>query len=108
MSFVFETNLFQEIMAGELEKRARASGCFLRLERVNNMGNKQVRIEQLQPLFNTGKIRISKKHHALIQEMRFYPKGAHDDILDALEFTIRIGFQKSKTAMAIMARKGYY
>ncbi len=108
ISFVFETNLFQEVMAGELERRARESGCFLRLERVNNTSNKQVRIEQLQPLFNSGKIRISKRHRALIEEMRFYPKGAHDDILDALEMTVRIGLQKSKTAMAIMARKGYY
>jgi phage terminase large subunit-like protein len=62
----------------------------------------------LQPLFNSGKIRISKRHHALIEELRFYPKGTRDDILDSLEMTVRIGFEKSKASIAIMARKGYY
>lgn len=106
--FVFETNLFQEVMANELERRAEAAGCILHLERVNNTYNKQVRIEQLQPLFNSGKIRISKKHRALIEELRFYPKGARDDILDALEMTIRVGFEKSRSSMAVMARRPYY
>jgi predicted phage terminase large subunit-like protein len=100
--FAFETNQFQEVMAKELDRRAGEQGCCLVIEKVNNTANKQVRIEQLQPLFNSGKIQISKRHRALIEEMRFYPKGAHDDILDALEMAVRVAFQKSHISRGII------
>ncbi|VVB63383.1 Uncharacterised protein [uncultured archaeon] len=93
--FAFETNQFQEVMAQELDRRAGETRTWFAMERVNNTANKQIRIEQLKPLFNTGKIQVSKRHRALIEEMRFYPKGAHDDILDALEMAVKVAFQKS-------------
>jgi predicted phage terminase large subunit-like protein len=102
--FVIETNMFQSLLADELERRMDNLRYCFRLRKVENKQNKQVRIESLQPLFKSGKIQISKRHRALIEEMRFYPKGAHDDALDALELALRGAYDISSLSRTIMRR----
>lgn len=106
--FVIETNMFQSLLATELENRMNDLGCCFRLSKVDNRQNKQVRIESLQPLFKSGKIQISKRHRALIEEMRFYPKGSHDDALDALELALRVAYDVSSLSRTIMRRPVCY
>jgi predicted phage terminase large subunit-like protein len=91
--FGFESNQFQEVLADYLRQRADELRCELIVKKVVNVTNKRVRIETLQPLVKSGKIQILRKHRALIEEMRFYPKGAHDDGLDALQIAVNLAHE---------------
>ena len=46
------------------------------------------RIKSLQPLIASGRIRFSKKHRLLLEQLRQFPKAAHDDGPDALEMAV--------------------
>jgi len=84
-----EVNQFQVLMADDLRRRADEENIRMPMARVTNTSNKRMRIESLQPLFESERIQISRKHYALIEELQYFPKGKHDDALDALEIAIR-------------------
>ncbi|MFH1282423.1 MAG: phage terminase large subunit [bacterium] len=88
--FGFESNQFQEFMATELEKRSRQSGRYLSLEKINHTTDKLARIQALQPYIKNGTIQFSKRHRTLLEQMKFFPKGNHDDGLDALEMVFKL------------------
>lgn len=88
--FGFETNQFQEYMASELEKRSAKENANLPLEEIKHSTDKRARIEALQPLIKNGTIRFSRRHHRLLEQMKYFPKGAHDDGLDALEMVVNL------------------
>ena len=80
-----ETNNFQQLIALELEKRAREQNLTFTIREVEHHKDKIGRIQALQPYFKTGKIQLSRKHRALIEQLKYFPKGLHDDGPDALE-----------------------
>ena len=82
--FYFETNQFQEFVKDVLEERSREKGVHIPLEGINHTGDKLARIEAIQPMVKSGAIQFSKKHHMLLEQMKFFPKGAHDDGLGLL------------------------
>lgn len=88
--FGFETNQFQEYMASELQKRSAQESAYLPLEEIKHSTDKRARIEALQPLVKNGTIRFCHRHHRLLEQMKYYPKGAHDDGLDALEMVVNL------------------
>lgn len=89
--FAFEANNFQELMAKQLRERSEAEGSYLNLEEIKNTTDKKARIESLQPMVKSGAIQFSKRFIILIeQQMKYFPKGAHDDGLDALEMAVRL------------------
>jgi len=55
--------------------------------------NKIVRLTELAPYFENGTIRIGMNHEDLLQEYLQFPKGEHDDILDALQIAFVASFQ---------------
>lgn len=83
--FVVETNQFQDLLAQNLEKAARAAGVSLRLTKLNSSANKQARISALEPYVNQGRLRFTKRHPLLLDQLRVFPLGVHDDGPDALE-----------------------
>ena len=85
--FAFETNQFQEYMAEVLHKKAKGK---LNIEQIKHSTNKFARIESLQPFVKNGTIRFSRKHSALLEQMKFFPKGKFDDALDGLEMLVAI------------------
>lgn len=88
--FGFEVNQFQDFMADELEKWSAKTSNYISLEKINHTTDKQARIEALQPLVKNGTIQFSRKHHTLLQQMKFFPKGRYDDGLDALEMVVQL------------------
>jgi predicted phage terminase large subunit-like protein len=92
-----EVNQFQALMADDLRRRADEENVRVSIVKVTNTSNKRMRIETLQPLFERERIRISRKHYALIEELQYFPKGKHDDALDALELAIRVANDNSYT-----------
>ena len=83
--FMVETNHFQDLLAQNLEKRAQAAGVGLHIKKLTSSANKQARISALEPYVNQGRIRFTKRHHLLLDQLRVFPLGVHDDGPDALE-----------------------
>ncbi len=88
--FGFESNNFQVLMAEELQRQSSASGIYLPIEPLQQISDKLGRIQALQPLIKNGTICFSRKHHTLLEQMKHFPKGRHDDGLDALEMVVRL------------------
>jgi len=97
--FGFEANNFQEFMAMELEKRSDASSTYMHIEEIKHISDKLARIESLQPMIKNGTIQFSRKHHTLLEQMKFFPRGVHDDGLDALQMAIDLAIKSRKRIM---------
>ncbi|MBF0572088.1 MAG: phage terminase large subunit [Candidatus Omnitrophica bacterium] len=89
----FETNQFQEVMAENLNKLSRDRRIRVCLRAVQNTGDKVARIQALQPLIKSGVIMFSRKHQILLEQLRYFPKGPHDDGPDALEMVTRLCYK---------------
>lgn len=89
-TFAFEANNFQELMAKQLRERSEAEGSYLNLEEIKNTTDKKARIESLQPMVKNGTIQFSKRLIMLLDQMKYFPKGAHDDGLDALQMAVQL------------------
>lgn len=87
--FLFESNQFQDFAAQQLIDTGNKRGIYPKIERIKNTTDKIARIEALQPLIKNGTIQFSKNHRELLNQMKCFPKGAHDDGLDALEMAVK-------------------
>jgi predicted phage terminase large subunit-like protein len=91
--FGIETNQFQELLAGDILRRSSEQHLYLPLYKINNRVNKLVRIRRLTPLLSRRAIRFkggSPGAKLLVEQMRDFPNGDHDDGPDALEMAIRL------------------
>jgi predicted phage terminase large subunit-like protein len=89
-NFAIETNQFQELLAQEVERRGRELGLYPPIERVTHTRDKILRVQTLHPWLKNGTVRVSRRHALLLEQARFFPKGKHDDGLDALEMAVRL------------------
>lgn len=84
--FAVEANQFQKLLVDLLKVRCREAGMVpLNLEPITSTVNKKARIEALQPLIAGGTLRLSRKHMLLLEQLRQFPLGDHDDGPDAME-----------------------
>ena len=81
----FESNNFQQLLVNEIKKRAIESGLYLEIKPIENRKDKVARIQALEPFLKTGQIQFSHRHRSLIEQLKYFPKGQHDDGPDALE-----------------------
>ncbi len=91
--FGIEVNQFQELLADELRRRADEQRILLPLWTLNNQVNKLVRIRRLTPYLAQGRIRFkgdSPGARLLVEQLRDFPHGDHDDGPDALEMALRL------------------
>lgn len=86
--FAVEANQFQELLVTQLKDRARLTNTDLPVKPIKSSAHKQVRIESLEPLINQGVLRFSRRHQLLIEQLRQFPLGAHDDGPDALHMAV--------------------
>ena len=68
-------------------KRSKKEGLFLPgIEKgIKNYNSKKKDrlFEGLQPMFRAGAVHLKKQHHEFIDELIDFPKGSHDDTIDA-------------------------
>jgi predicted phage terminase large subunit-like protein len=91
-AFVVEVNQFQELLAFEFVRAARLAGLTLPLLTIDNMVNKEMRIRRLGFYLANGLIRFkggSVGTRLLVQQLKEFPVGDHDDGPDALEMALR-------------------
>lgn len=89
--FLVEANAFQELLADGLHGRA-TSGNIPRVKKVMNDVAKVVRIRRLSPLLAGRRIRFKARSPGislLLEQLRQFPTGRHDDGPDALELLCR-------------------
>lgn len=90
LKIAIETVAFQEFFKDYIEKRAAELRIYLPIISLKNTVAKELRIDSLTPPINNGVILIDKSSTTFIDELDTYPKSAHDDGLDSLEFAWRI------------------
>jgi predicted phage terminase large subunit-like protein len=91
--FGVETNQFQQLLADDLWQRGRDLNVQMPLIGINNDVNKIVRIRRLTPYLSQKQIRFkggSPSTKLLVEQLRDFPNGDHDDGPDALEMAIRL------------------
>ncbi|AMQ66673.1 hypothetical protein FDG96_gp14 [Bacillus phage Mgbh1] len=86
-----EAQMAQDWFADQLRDRLAVRGypAHTRLTKVKQRSRKALRIEALLPEIQAGKIRFSKKHTDLLDQLTLYPMHKHDDGPDALEMAYR-------------------
>ena len=90
VKFGIESNQFQRVLVDLVRKEGEETEIYIPLEAVINKDDKIARIQSLRPRIKSGNLQFSKKHRQLLEEGRYFPKGRHDDGLDALELAVRI------------------
>lgn len=93
---------FQEFFRTELVRRGAAVGVHVPAQAVIPHSDKMLRIEALQPHMSNGMLLLHTEQQTLIDQFRHYPKGDHDDGMDAVEMVWKLatGFMRSATMQA--------
>lgn len=92
--FGVESNQFQELLRDDLEAAFQEAGMpGVLIFPIRNTTNKRVRIRRLGPLLSSKRLRFksdSASTKLLLEQMRSFPIGDHDDGPDALEMAVRL------------------
>jgi predicted phage terminase large subunit-like protein len=94
--FAVETNQFQELLVTELQQAGLDRGVHLPTYTVNNDTPKPVRIRRLGTHLAQRKLRFKSRSPGtalLVDQMKDFPVGEHDDGPDALEMAIRLSIE---------------
>jgi len=93
-AFGVEANQFQQLLAGEFEAEFKRQGILgVRPWTLDNRTNKLVRIRRLGPYLSGRRLRLktgSPSTRMLLDQLREFPVGDHDDGPDAAEMAIRL------------------
>jgi len=87
--FGVESVGFQQLLADMLRRLADERGRPFSVEQLKSTAPKVERIQSMQPAVAAGKIRFSRRHRTLMDQLLRYPHGRRDDGPDALEMARR-------------------
>lgn len=88
-----EANGFQAVLRELVEHYAVANNYVVPIRLIDNREKKEQRVQRLDPLLATGKIRVrpTQDGETLVEQLMMFPlKDYHDDGPDALEMAIRL------------------
>ncbi len=97
---------FQEFFKDQLIKEASYQGQYPPIHPIKQSKDKLLRIQTLQPLVKSGRLRFQKKHKRLYDQMRYHPKADFMDGPDALEMAVRMVERISMTYHSAGKRNG--
>ena len=110
-----ETIAYQEMLRDYVYKRSKKEGLFIPgIEKgIKGYGNKKKKdrlFEGLQPMFKQGAVHLKKNHHEFIGELLDFPKGSHDDCIDAFWLSTQFarGNPKAGTKQKEKKKDGSY
>jgi predicted phage terminase large subunit-like protein len=85
-----ETNQFQTLLYDQIIACYRQHEMsILPLRDITHTGDKVSRIQGLQAYVASGRLRFSRRHTRLIEELLQFPHARHDDGPDALEMAVK-------------------
>lgn len=87
-----EAQMAQEFFVDVLKEQLSHEGypAHARVKKIQQRSRKELRIESMLPDIESGKIRFKRGHSLLIEQLERYGQGAHDDLPDAAEMSIRV------------------
>jgi predicted phage terminase large subunit-like protein len=99
-----ETFAFQKTLKYEIQRQQRERGIFFSIDELGKRHtgrgepilSKEARIRRLQPYFEQGLVEIRSDMQALKDELLAFPRGKHDDLIDA--FSYQLDFLVPSTA----------
>jgi predicted phage terminase large subunit-like protein len=110
--FGIEKMMATRMLMPHLEKAMRDEGLYLPMElmsadrgaggRKGMSDGKYQRIKSLVGPANLGILKFNRKHVDLFEQMATFPRGKHDDVLDALSYAWRLAEPRSRTKINIM------
>ena len=103
--FGMETNQFQSFLADELQRRGSLAGVNVPVKKINHSTDKLGRIQRLQPLISAGRLQLSRRHGALLEQLRQFPMAAHDDGPDALEMAVECAVEPVRPRVWVIPRR---
>ena len=77
-------------MKQTISDHALRRGTSLPTRGVKSKGQKYMRIQRLQPLFENGRIHVRREQADFLEEYDLYPNVEHDDQLDALDMAVSV------------------
>ncbi|WP_051249156.1 phage terminase large subunit [Inquilinus limosus] len=92
---------FQEFFRTELVRRSAERGVPVPAVPIMTKSDKALRIESLQPHVANGLIRFHPSQTVLLDQLRHYPKGDHDDGPDALEMLWVLAIKRMRMTAGI-------
>jgi len=87
-----ETVAYQKAMIYFMKDEMRKRNIFIPLKELKADTDKERRIKSLIPRYNIGTVYHQNIHTDLEEELLKFPKGEHDDIIDALAYILQISF----------------
>ena len=87
--FGIEQKAFKYTLKPALDDEMRKRNAFFKCIELKDLGRgKNVRIEGLIPRFESGSVLLKRDQTDLIDELIKFPKGVHDDLIDALAYQL--------------------
>lgn len=91
-----ETFAFQKTLKYDIQRKQRQLGIFFSVDelgkrhsgRGEQVLSKEARIRRLQPYFEQGLVEIAPSHTEMKEELLAFPRGRHDDLIDALSYQL--------------------
>lgn len=91
-----ETFAFQKTLKYDIQRQQRERGIFFSIDelgkrhsgRGEQILSKEARIRRLQPYFEQGLVEIRSDMSDLRDELLSFPRGKHDDLIDALSYQL--------------------
>jgi predicted phage terminase large subunit-like protein len=88
IKIVIESNAYQNTLRYWVQQRQKHENTYFMIEPIKSIRSKDERIRGLQPFFAGRKIRLRADMAALQTELTTYPRGKHDDVIDALSMLL--------------------
>ena len=106
-----ETISYQEMLRDYVHKRSKREGKFLPgiemgIKGYGNQKKKDRLFEGLQPMFKAGAVHLKKNMHEFIGELLDFPKGTHDDTIDAFWLSTQYARGNKKAGNPKKVKKG--
>lgn len=92
-----ETNQFQWFLKEQIAKVSAQEGLYLPIEEVYQNSDKTMRIQTLQPYIKNRYIKFTQRAKTLLEQLKVFPMGAHDDGPDALEGAVKLALNGGST-----------
>lgn len=91
-----ETFAFQKTLKYEIQRKQREENKFFSIDEIGKRRgataeqyqSKEARIRRLQPYFEQGLIEFRPDMQAMVDELLSFPRGRHDDLIDALSMQL--------------------
>jgi phage terminase large subunit-like protein len=95
MRWGMEEVAFQKQLRVNLNDEMSRRNLFIpRPDELKPLGDKESRIRLLQPRYEAGALIVKKGMDELKYQMINFPRTTFDDILDALAYTLQVGYKK--------------